>query len=159
MSEDEEFGRDLAQAVLVSHLDLIGAVLDFLGVPHENGFFAKDMDPKPYFTEGLGRPRLRKVSRQDFRSRWCSFISITCDGNCWAQPMSIDPLRPAGLSSARGVHVLDISQSNTDRSSGTTLIQNECCKPAARVWVPRLSGFYAPGDSDARYTPSAGVRN
>ena len=50
--EDEEFGRDLAQAVLVSHLDLIAAVLDFLGVPHENGFFAKDMDPKPYFTEG-----------------------------------------------------------------------------------------------------------
>jgi hypothetical protein len=49
---DEEFGRDLAQAVLVSHLDLIAAVLDFLGVPHENGFFAKDMDAKPYFTGG-----------------------------------------------------------------------------------------------------------
>jgi hypothetical protein len=49
---DEEFGRDLAQSVLVSHLDMIGAVLDFLGVPHENGFFAKDMDPKPHFTEG-----------------------------------------------------------------------------------------------------------
>src|SRR5437764_4965724 len=49
---DEEFGRDLAQSVLVSHLDLISSVLDFLGVPHENGFFAKDMDPKPYFTEG-----------------------------------------------------------------------------------------------------------
>jgi hypothetical protein len=49
---DQEFGRDLAQAVLVSHLDLIGAVLDFLGVPHENGFFAKDIDAKPYFTEG-----------------------------------------------------------------------------------------------------------
>src|SRR5215831_3767978 len=49
---DEEFGRDLAQAVLVSHLDLISAVLDFLGVPHENGFFAKDMDPKPHFTDG-----------------------------------------------------------------------------------------------------------
>ena len=52
LGEDQEFGRDLAQAVLVSHLDLIGAVLDFLGVPHDNGFFAKDMDPKPYFTEG-----------------------------------------------------------------------------------------------------------
>src|SRR3954452_2332026 len=52
MGGDEEFGRDLAQAVLVSHLDLIAGVLDFLGVPHENGFFAKDMDPKPYFTEG-----------------------------------------------------------------------------------------------------------
>ena len=52
MAGDEEFGRDLAQSILVSHLDLIGGVLDFLGVPHENGFFAKDMDPKPYFTEG-----------------------------------------------------------------------------------------------------------
>ncbi len=49
---DEDFGKDLAQSVLVSHLDMITAVLDFLGVPHENGFFAKDMDPKPYFTEG-----------------------------------------------------------------------------------------------------------
>jgi hypothetical protein len=52
IAADEEFGRDLAQAVLVSHLDFIAAVLDFLGVPHENGFFAKDMDAKPYFTEG-----------------------------------------------------------------------------------------------------------
>jgi hypothetical protein len=51
-SGDEDFGKDLAQCVLVSHLDMIAAVLDFLGVPHENGFFAKDMDPKPYFTEG-----------------------------------------------------------------------------------------------------------
>jgi len=49
---DAAFGTDVAQAVLVSHLDMIIAVLDFLGVPHENGFFAKDMDPKPYFTEG-----------------------------------------------------------------------------------------------------------
>ena len=52
MSGDEDFARDLAQAILVSNLDMITAVLDFLGVPHENGFFAKDMDPKPYFTEG-----------------------------------------------------------------------------------------------------------
>ena len=44
--------RDLAQAILVSHLEMIVAILDFLGVPHENGFFAKDMDPKPFFTEG-----------------------------------------------------------------------------------------------------------
>ncbi len=49
---DQEFGKELAQAILVSHLDFIIAVLDFLGVPHENGFFAKDMDPKPYFPEG-----------------------------------------------------------------------------------------------------------
>jgi hypothetical protein len=49
---DEELGKDLAQAILVSHLEMITAVLDFLGVPHENGFFAKEMDPKPYFSEG-----------------------------------------------------------------------------------------------------------
>ncbi len=49
---DDEFARDVAQAILVSHLDMITAVLDFLGIPHENGFFAKDMDAKPYFTEG-----------------------------------------------------------------------------------------------------------
>lgn len=49
---DEDFARDLAQAILVSHLDMITAVLDFLGVPHENGFFAKDLDAKRYFTEG-----------------------------------------------------------------------------------------------------------
>src|SRR5579871_5436950 len=52
MEGDEDFGKDLGQSVLVSHLDMITAALDFLGVPHENGFFAKDMDPKPYFTEG-----------------------------------------------------------------------------------------------------------
>jgi hypothetical protein len=51
-SGEEDFSKDLAQAVLVSHLDMIVAVLDFLGVPHENGFFAKEMDPKPYFTDG-----------------------------------------------------------------------------------------------------------
>lgn len=49
---EEDFAKDLAQSVLVSHLDLITAVLDSLGIPHENGFFSKDMDPKPYFTEG-----------------------------------------------------------------------------------------------------------
>ena len=48
----EDFAKDLAQAVLVSHLDMITAILDFLGVPHENGFFAKDLDPKPHFSEG-----------------------------------------------------------------------------------------------------------
>lgn len=51
-ARDEDFAKDLAQVILVSHLEMIVAILDFLGVPHENGFFAKDMDAKPYFTEG-----------------------------------------------------------------------------------------------------------
>jgi hypothetical protein len=52
MERDEDFGKDLAQAILVSHIEMIAAVLDLLGVPHENGFFAKDVDPKPFFGEG-----------------------------------------------------------------------------------------------------------
>ena len=65
MEGDIEFAKDLAQAVLVSHLDLIMKVLDFLGVPHENGFFAKDMDPNPYFTEGW-EERVFEKFRNDY---------------------------------------------------------------------------------------------
>src|ERR1700728_660528 len=43
---DEEVATDLAQAILISHLDMIAAVLNFLGVPNEEGFFAKDADAK-----------------------------------------------------------------------------------------------------------------
>ncbi len=49
---DDEFATDLAQAILVSHLDMIKAVLDHLGVPHEEGFFAKDADVTKYLKDG-----------------------------------------------------------------------------------------------------------
>ena len=49
---DDEFAADLAQAILVSHLDMIKAVLDQLGVPHQEGFFAKDADIKSHLTDG-----------------------------------------------------------------------------------------------------------
>ena len=49
---DEQFAKDLAQTVLVSHLNMIVAVLDFLGMPHESGFFNKDLNAKNYLTEG-----------------------------------------------------------------------------------------------------------
>src|SRR5216683_378094 len=58
--KDEEFAQDLSQAVLVCHLDMIVAVLNFLGIPHEDGFFAKDIDPKPYLTEGWSERVLEK---------------------------------------------------------------------------------------------------
>jgi hypothetical protein len=51
-NRDEEFATDMAQVILVSHLDMIKDALDHLGVPHDDGFFAKDLDPKTYFTEG-----------------------------------------------------------------------------------------------------------
>src|SRR3954464_3489704 len=49
---DEEFTTDIAQTVLVSHLDMIKAVLDLLEIPHEDGFFAKDLDASGKLTEG-----------------------------------------------------------------------------------------------------------
>jgi hypothetical protein len=49
---NDDYATDLAQAVLVSHLDMIVEVLNFTGIPHEDGFFAKDLDAKPYLTEG-----------------------------------------------------------------------------------------------------------
>ncbi len=49
---DLDLAADLSQAVLVSHLDMIVDVLNFLGVPNEEGFFAKDVDASAYLTEG-----------------------------------------------------------------------------------------------------------
>ena len=48
---DEDFATDLSQAVLVSHLGMIKAVLDELGIPNEDGFFAKDIDGSKYLTD------------------------------------------------------------------------------------------------------------
>ena len=49
---DEEFATDLAQAILVSHLDMIKAVLDELGIPNQEGFFDKEIDGAKYLTDG-----------------------------------------------------------------------------------------------------------
>ena len=49
---DEDFATDLSQAILVSHLAMIKSVLDDLGIPNEDGFFAKDVDGAKYLTEG-----------------------------------------------------------------------------------------------------------
>ena len=49
---DEDFAKDLAQAVLVSHLDMITSVLAFLEIPNEGGFFQKDMDAAKYLSDG-----------------------------------------------------------------------------------------------------------
>jgi hypothetical protein len=50
--KDEELATDLGQSILVSHLDLIQATLNFLGIPHEEGFFAKDSDVASYLKDG-----------------------------------------------------------------------------------------------------------
>lgn len=50
--KDEDLAADLSQAILVSNLEMIIAALDFLGIPHQDGFFGKDADLSGYLTEG-----------------------------------------------------------------------------------------------------------
>ena len=64
-AKDDELATDLSQAVLVSHLDLIQAVLNFLGVPHEEGFFAKDADVSSYLKDEWQRRAF-----EEFRGRY-----------------------------------------------------------------------------------------
>ncbi|MEO8099149.1 MAG: hypothetical protein ABI811_15705 [Acidobacteriota bacterium] len=49
---DEDFTAELSQAILISHFEMIKAVLDQLGIPHEDGFFSKDADLAGMLTEG-----------------------------------------------------------------------------------------------------------
>ncbi len=51
-SGEEEFAADLSQVFLLSHLDMIVDVLNFLKIPNEQGFFDKDLKPEEYLTEG-----------------------------------------------------------------------------------------------------------
>lgn len=48
---DEALADDLAQAVLVSNLDMVVQVLDFLKIPHTDGFFDKDLDASAILSE------------------------------------------------------------------------------------------------------------
>lgn len=61
---EEELAKELGQAVLVSHLDMIQAVLDFLGIPNQNGFFEKNLDASPYLSEGWQQRVWEKFSGQ-----------------------------------------------------------------------------------------------
>ncbi|MBI4905513.1 MAG: hypothetical protein HY820_17910 [Acidobacteria bacterium] len=49
---NDDFATDIGQAILISHLDLIIEVLNFLGVPHDDGFFPKDADVSQHLSEG-----------------------------------------------------------------------------------------------------------
>ncbi len=66
VDRDEELARELAQAVLVSHIDFVVAVLDFLGVPHDGiGFFQKGAAIAEHLKEGWQQRVL-----DEFRGRY-----------------------------------------------------------------------------------------
>ncbi len=52
---EEDFATDLSQVFLLSHLDMIVGVLNFLEIPNEQGFFDKDLKPEDYLKEGWQR--------------------------------------------------------------------------------------------------------
>ncbi len=54
---EEDFATDLSQVFLLPHLDMIMDVLNFLGIPNEEGFFDKDLKPEQYLSEGW-QPRV-----------------------------------------------------------------------------------------------------
>ena len=91
---DEDFARDLAQAVLVSHLDMITSVLDFMGVPHENGFFAKDLEAKTYFTEGW-EERVTEKFRETYPE---TILTFYINHLRWELLSADDIYRPASAS-------------------------------------------------------------
>lgn len=49
---EEDFATDLSQVFLLSHLAMIVDVLNFLGIPNQDGFFEKDLKPEQYLAEG-----------------------------------------------------------------------------------------------------------
>src|ERR1700712_1076527 len=49
---EEDFATDLSQVFLLSHLAMIVDILNFLGIPNEEGFFDKDLKPESYLQEG-----------------------------------------------------------------------------------------------------------
>ncbi len=49
---DDAFATELGQAVLVCNMPVIIDVLNFLRIPHEEGFFSKDAEISSLLTEG-----------------------------------------------------------------------------------------------------------
>lgn len=49
---DELLASELAQSILVSKMDMVIEVLDFLGIPHRDGFFEKDTPLASHLAEG-----------------------------------------------------------------------------------------------------------
>lgn len=47
---EEELALEISQCILISNMAMIVAVLDFLQVPHTDGFFAEGMKPSDYLT-------------------------------------------------------------------------------------------------------------
>lgn len=50
VERDEAFAAEVGQTILVCHLDVVIGVLNFLEIPHQEGFFEKDAEIAKYLT-------------------------------------------------------------------------------------------------------------
>ncbi len=63
-ADSADLAAEISQAILISHMDMIKAVLDHLGVPHEDGFFSKDADLSSHLTDGWQQRAWEKFHAQ-----------------------------------------------------------------------------------------------
>jgi len=69
--DDQDLASDLAQAVLVSNLDMIIEVLDSLGIEHNDGFFDKDTDASKTLADDW-----RRTTFEKFRGKYSEPLLI-----------------------------------------------------------------------------------
>lgn len=94
-SHDEEFATDVAQIVLVSQLEMIKDVLNLLGIPHEDGFFAKDLDASEKLVEGW-QQRVFDAFREKYPEPLLVFYINHLD---WELTKAESVFLPAGVAS------------------------------------------------------------
>lgn len=89
---DEALADDLAQAVLVSNLDMVVQVLDFLKIPHTDGFFDKDFDASAILPDDW-----RQKAYDHFKASYPSALLVFYLNHlAWEVTKAQEMFRPAG---------------------------------------------------------------
>ncbi len=110
---DDEFATELSQAILVSHLDMIQAVLNHLGVPHQDGFFDKDANVQEHPEGRLAGRHVESIPRK----------IRTCGAAVLHQPSGVGSLEIRGrLPGPRGMSLFFDAIKAGDTSQVTALL-------------------------------------
>jgi hypothetical protein len=130
--KDEEFATDLAQAILVSHLDMIKAVIDDLGIPNQDGFFDKDIDGSKYLTDGWQQRTYEKF-KDAYPRKCCCFTSTIWLGN-WRRAKKFSRFR------RKFRHEPTIFRGD---SRGRSRRRGRAAPPTPHCWPPKTRRVWA----------------
>lgn len=87
---DEDLAKDLGQAILLSHFDLIIAVLNHLKIPHQGGFFENDTEAGKDLP-----PQWRQDAYEAFRDRFePSLLAFYLNFLAWELKIENTPFVP-----------------------------------------------------------------